>query len=175
MNSLLGNKIISVAIRAIATLLMLMLMSTGTTVAQANTPNVTVIGPTKQSVTAVLSGPVTANSFVRLSGRGFNTAYGIYVTYCVLVKPGVKPSACGPFDITGVNNASVWISSHPPLYAALLVKPFGVNGSFSELIKVTRMIGAFDCKKVKCALYTRADHTFPNYRKADVAIPVTLR
>jgi hypothetical protein len=123
----------------------------------------------------MFSGSVASNTYVRVNGRGFSTAYGIYVTYCVLVKAGVKPSACGPFDITGVNNASVWISSHPPLYAALLVKPFGLNGSFSELIKVTRMIGAYDCKKVKCALYTRADHTFPNYRKADVAIPVTLR
>jgi hypothetical protein len=40
---------------------------------------------------------------------------------------------------------------------------------------INSSIDEFDCTKVKCAIVTRADHTNPDYRKADVIIPVTFK
>jgi hypothetical protein len=136
---------------------------------------VTVTGPTGQKFSAAQTRLVPDGTKVAVTGKGYNTKVGIYVTYCVIPAKGVRPSDCGPFDISGQNNASVWVSSNPPAYAALLVKPFAKGGSFKLSIKVTRMIGKFDCKKVRCALTTRADHTNGSYRKADVFIPITIK
>jgi hypothetical protein len=142
---------------------------------QAASGRVSVHGPKHQTLSALMGKTVSDGTMVTVTGRGYDTKIGIYVTYCVIPKKGYRPEACGPFDITGKNNASVWISSNPPIYAQLLVKPFGKGGTFKEKIKITRMIGNSDCKVVKCAIYTRADHLRSDYRKADVAIPVTIR
>ena len=134
-----------------------------------------VIGPTGQRFWASQTKSIESGTKVLVTGRGYNTKVGIYVTYCVIPPLGKKPSECGPFDVTGQNNSSVWVSSNPPVYAALLVTPFGRGGTFKLTIPVTRMIGNSDCKKVRCALVTRADHTNGSYRKADVFIPVTIK
>jgi len=121
-----------------------------------------------------------------VTGKGYDLKVGIYVTFCVIPKPGKRPELCGPFDITGQNNQAVWVSSNPPIYAAPLVKPFDTviktvkgkkvsTGSFKVQVPATRMIGSYDCKVVKCAILTRADHTRSDYRKADVIIPVTFK
>lgn len=112
---------------------------------------------------------------VKLTGKGYSTKVGIYVTYCVVPPKGQKPSECGPFDITGKNNASFWISSNPPLYAAALVTPFGKGGTFKVSMAATRFIGKADCTLVRCAFTTRADHTQSDVRSADVFLPVTFR
>ena len=135
----------------------------------------TVKGPAGQTLIASKTQQIADGTKVTITGKGYSLKVGIYVTYCVVPAKGKKPELCGPFDITGKNNASVWISSNPPLYAKLLVKPFGKGGTFKESIKVTRMIGDYDCKKVKCALVTRADHTQGSNRKADVLIAVTIK
>ena len=132
-------------------------------------------GPKGQTFTAAQTLGLADGQKVLVTGKGYNTKVGIYVTFCVLPKVGVRPSECGPFDVTGKNNASVWVSSNPPIYAALLVTPFGKGGSFKLRIKANRMIGSFDCKKVRCGFVTRADHTNGSYRKADVFIPVTFK
>jgi hypothetical protein len=121
-----------------------------------------------------------------VTGRGYDLKVGIYVTFCVIPPKGKRPELCGPFDVTGQNNQAVWVSSNPPIYALPLVKPFDKvtstvkgkkisTGSFKVQVPATRMIGTYDCKVVKCAILTRADHTRSDYRKADVIIPVTFK
>jgi hypothetical protein len=121
-----------------------------------------------------------------VTGRGYDLKVGIYVTFCVIPPKGKRPELCGPFDVTGQNNQAVWVSSNPPIYAIPLVKPFDKvtstvkgkkisTGSFKVQVPATRMIGTYDCKVVKCAILTRADHTRSDYRKADVIIPVTFK
>lgn len=132
-------------------------------------------GVGKHVLYASAASGLTDGQEVTVKGRGYSTKVGIYVTFCVIPAKGQVPSACGPFDITGQSNDSVWVSSNPPVYAALLVKPFSKKGSFQVKIRVHRMIGNFDCKVVKCAILTRADHTKTSYRKADVFIPATFK
>jgi hypothetical protein len=123
---------------------------------------------------------------ITVTGKGYDLKTGIYVTFCVIPAKGKRPELCGPFDITGKNNQSVWVSSNPPIYAVTLVTPFTritkklnfqkvTTGSFRVQVPATRMIGTYDCKVVKCAILTRADHTQSDNRKADVIIPVTFK
>lgn len=149
------------------------LVSTGLP-ASATTTWTRAKGPTGQTLAASAATNLGDGTEIVVKGAGYNTKVGIYVTYCVVPPKGKRPDLCGPFDITGQNNASTWVSSNPPLYAKLLVKPFGKNGTFKVKLKVTRMIGDQDCTQVKCAVTTRADHTRGDYRKADVFIPVTI-
>lgn len=139
------------------------------------TTPVTATGPTGQRLTVWQGNLVTAETYVTVTGKGYSKQHGIYVTYCVIPPKGAKPELCGPFDITGKNNASVWVSSNPPLYAAWMVHGFGDGGTFKEHIKVTAKIGDYDCRVVRCAITTRADHTQSDYRKADVFVPVKIR
>ena len=69
---------------------------------------------------------------------------------------------------------AVWISSNPPLYAALLVTPFKKGGKFKVELPLSKTIGDKDCTKVKCAVLTRADHTKGDNRTADVIVPITF-
>jgi hypothetical protein len=132
-------------------------------------------GPKGQTIS--ISRPVVFNDGdkVVVTGKGFDTKLGIYVTYCVIPPKGQRPDLCGPFDITGQNNASTWVSSNPPIYAKLLVKPFAKGGSFKVPLTITRMIGDQDCAVVACAITTRADHTAGSDRSADAFIPVKIR
>jgi hypothetical protein len=119
--------------------------------------------------------PVGETTNVTVSGKGYNTKTGIYATFCVMPEPGKKPETCGSYNITGINSQAVWISSNPPFYASLLVKKFGKGGTFKVTLPITSTIGEIDCTKVKCAIVTRADHTNPENRKADVIIPLTFK
>ena len=161
----------------IAILLAGPIAAVGAAVADAATTSVTVKGPKGQTLTASVSKNLdpTKATRVTLTGKGYNTRVGIYATFCVVPKQGLRPEHCGPFDITGRNNQSHWISSNPPLYAKLLVEPFGKGGSFKVTLPVSQMIGEYDCKVVTCALTTRADHTRGEFRAADVFIPVTFK
>lgn len=112
---------------------------------------------------------------VTVSGHKYNMKIGIYATFCVIPELGTRPEICGPYDVTGANNQSVWISSNPPIYAAFLVTPFSAGGSFKVTIPVHTKIGDYDCRVVKCAVLTRADHTNSDLRSADVIIPVKFK
>ena len=126
---------------------------------------------------SIPNGALSANGTtkVTISGKGYSTKVGIYVTFCVIPELGKKPELCGPFDVTGTKNQSIWISNNPPFYGKLLVKKFGKGGTFKVTMPINSSIDEFDCTKVKCAIVTRADHTKPDYRKADVIIPVTFK
>lgn len=119
--------------------------------------------------------PLAGKTNVTVTGRGYNTKVGIYVTFCVIPEKGKKPELCGPFDITGKSNQSIWISNNPPFYGKFLVKKFGPGGTFRVSLPISSMIEDLDCTKLNCAIVTRADHTNPDYRKADVFIPVTFK
>lgn len=142
---------------------------------QGATSSVSSKGAKGQVFTASAARNLADGQKVTLAGRGYNTKLGIYVTYCVIPPKGSKPSECGPFDITGKNNSSFWISSNPPVYAIPLVTPFGKSGTFKVSMAATRKIGEQDCAIVRCAFTTRADHLSGDNRSADVFIPVTFR
>lgn len=110
-----------------------------------------------------------------ITGQHFDETVGIYVALCTIVKKGLLPTPCGGgIDETGLTGASIWISSNPPSYGVGLAKPFQPGGRFNVLIKVSPMIGKIDCRKVKCAIYVRADHTRGDDRTHDLAIPLSF-
>lgn len=142
------------------------------TVAKTST---SVKGPAGQTLTVSAFKNLTEDQDVVVTGKGYNLKTGIYVTVCVVPPKGKKPEICGAYDITGQNSQAVWVSSNPPLYAQLLVTPFGKGGTFKVTLPMKQMIHDNDCKVVRCAILTRADHTNAANRKADVIIPITFK
>jgi len=111
-----------------------------------------------------------------VSGSKFDETIGIYLGYCVVPEKGAVPSPCGGgADKEGIGGASFWISSNPPPYAVGLTKEFLPGGRFKETVKVSKMIGKFDCTKVKCAITVRADHLRGSDRSSDLFIPITIK
>jgi hypothetical protein len=175
--------------RLLALAATLLLASSGLGVnsaAFAAAPTNQAVGPVGQTLVVDSARGVEDMQKLKVTGRGYDLNVGIYVTFCVIPSKGKRPEICGPFDVTGQNNQAVWVSSNPPIYAIPLVKPFDKvtktakgkkvsTGSFTVQVPATRMIGTYDCKVVKCAILTRADHTRSDYRKADVIIPVTFK
>jgi len=142
------------------------------TVAKTST---SVKGPDGQTLTVSAFKNLAEGQDVVVAGKGYNLKTGIYVTVCVVPPKGKKPEICGAYDITGLNSQAVWVSSNPPLYAQLLVTPFGKRGTFKVTLPMKQIIHDNDCKLVRCAILTRADHTNSANRKADVIIPITFK
>ncbi len=118
----------------------------------------------------------TKNSIVTVTGKDFDETVGIYLAYCVMPKKGSLPSPCGGgVNKTGMGDASYWISSNPPPYGIGLAIPFTPGGRFSEKVSVTKTIGKFDCRKVKCAITVRSDHLHEGDRTHDIFIPITIK
>lgn len=141
----------------------------------AGTPSskVTITGSEGQKLT-VSQTKGLKNAKVTVTGSNYDQDIGIYVTFCVIPKKGKKPDHCGAYNITGINSQAVWISSNPPIYAALLVTAFKKGGKFKIELPLSKTIGDKDCTKVKCAVLTRADHTDGDNRTADVIVPITF-
>lgn len=113
---------------------------------------------------------------VKVTGRNFDETVGIYLAYCVVPKKGMAPSPCGGgVNKAGVGEASHWISSNPPPYGVGLAIPFAPGGRFTEVVAITRKIGKFDCRKVKCAITVRSDHLHEGDRSHDIYIPITIK
>jgi hypothetical protein len=113
---------------------------------------------------------------VKVVGRSFDETVGIYLAYCVVPKKGLAPSPCGGgVNKAGIGEASHWISSNPPPYGEGLAVPFQPGGRFTEVVAITRKIGKFDCRKVKCAITVRSDHLHEGDRSHDIYIPVTIK
>lgn len=109
-------------------------------------------------------------------GNKFDETVGIYVAFCVLPKKRVLPSPCGGgVDESGATGASKWISSNPPPYGQGLAMPFKPGGRFKVAIKVNAKIGKIDCRKVRCGIVVRADHTRGDDRTHDVFVPVSFQ
>jgi hypothetical protein len=114
---------------------------------------------------------------VTVSGHGFDADKGIYVTFCVLPPTNHPPTPCGGGqDRSGSSDASGWVSSNPPPYAAGLTIPYGPGGSFVVQLAVQPAItDTVDCRSVRCAIVTRNDHTRSTDRSQDLFLPVTFR
>ena len=118
----------------------------------------------------------TKNALVTVTGKNFDETVGIYLAYCVVPKKGNLPTPCGGgVNKTGKGDASYWISSNPPPYGVGLAIPFTPGGRFSEKVSVSRTIGKFDCRKVKCAITVRSDHLHEGDRTHDIFIPITIK
>jgi hypothetical protein len=113
---------------------------------------------------------------IKVVGKGFDETVGIYLAYCVVPKKGAIPSPCGGgVNKSGTGEASYWISSNPPPYGVGLAIPFAPGGRFSEVVAVTRKIGKYDCRKVKCAITVRSDHLHEGDRSHDIYIPISIK
>jgi len=128
---------------------------------------------------AILTASTTtlkAGATVAVTGNHFDETVGIYLGFCVVPKKGQPPTPCGGgINKAGVGDASFWISSNPPPYGVGLAEEFLPGGRFSKKISISRMIGKFDCRKVKCAITVRADHLLSNDRSFDMFIPITIK
>lgn len=117
-----------------------------------------------------------SGSILTVTGSHFDETVGIYLGFCVVPKKGATPTPCGGgINKAGVGDASFWISSNPPPYGVGLAQEFLPGGRFKESIKISRMIGKFDCTKVKCAITVRADHLRNEDRSYDLFIPITIK
>jgi hypothetical protein len=119
---------------------------------------------------------VKAGAALTVTGNHFDETVGIYIAFCVVPKKGKAPTPCGGgVDKAGTEEASLWISSNPPPYGIGLAEEFLPGGRFTKKIKISRMIGKFDCRRVKCAVTVRADHMRSNDRSFDIFIPITIK
>ena len=91
---------------AVAIVLLGSLLATGSPAVAVGSAK-TVKGPAGQTLIASKTQLIADGTKVTLTGKGYSLKVGIYVTYCVVPAKGKKPELCGPFDITGKNNASV--------------------------------------------------------------------
>ena len=111
-----------------------------------------------------------------VTGKGFDETVGIYLAFCLMPKAGGAPTPCGGgVNKSGIGDASYWISSNPPPYGIGLAIPFTPGGRFKETVSITRKIGSFDCRKVKCAITVRSDHLHEGDRSHDIFIPITIK
>jgi hypothetical protein len=119
---------------------------------------------------------VKSGSVVTVKGDYFDETVGIYLAFCVMPAKGKAPTPCGGgVNKAGLGEASFWISSNPPPYAAGLTEEFLPGGRFTQKVKISKKIGKFDCTKVKCAITVRADHLRSNDRSSDLFIPITVK
>ncbi|MGX7677841.1 hypothetical protein ACSMXN_02965 [Jatrophihabitans sp. DSM 45814] len=117
-----------------------------------------------------------AGQTITVTGSGFNTAKGIYLAFCVKPKPGAVPTPCGGgADTSGKTGSSVWISSNPPSYGKGLAVSYGAGGTFTVQLHIAATLNeTTDCRKVRCAVVTRADHTRTEDRSQDVIVAVSF-
>lgn len=119
---------------------------------------------------------VKSGTTLTVTGNYFDETVGIYLAFCVVPKKGQPPTPCGGgVNKAGLGDASFWISSNPPPYAVGLTDEFLPGGRFTQKVVVSRKIGKFDCKKVKCAITVRADHLRSNDRSSDMFIPIKIK
>ena len=115
-------------------------------------------------------------TYVTVNGKNFDETVGIYLAFCLVPRKGQAPTPCGGgVNKSGTGEASYWISSNPPPYGIGLAIPFVAGGRFMEKVKVTRMLGKYDCKKVQCAITVRSDHLHEGDRTHDIFIPITFK
>jgi hypothetical protein len=119
---------------------------------------------------------ISSGDKLTITGSHFDETIGIYLALCKVVPTTQLPTPCGGgMDKTGKTGSSIWISSNPPAYGVGLAKPYKPGGRFTEVIKVSPMIGKLDCRKIACAIYVRADHTRSDDRSFDLKIPVKFK
>ncbi|MFD3835829.1 hypothetical protein ACFWWC_06160 [Streptomyces sp. NPDC058642] len=150
------------------------------TSASAATSTRTIVdGTTTYNLSVTAPGAASAaGQVVNVTGSGFNTGQGIYVSLCVVDgAAGVnKPTPClGGQDETGATGASHWVNN---TFGGLFANSskFGTGGTFNVNIYVNPDLGDGNVcgSTVDCAIVTRADHFDTNDRKYDVHVPITF-
>ncbi|QOV34387.1 hypothetical protein IM697_30210 [Streptomyces ferrugineus] len=129
-----------------------------------------------------LTSPDTATAagqVITVSGSGYNTGQGVYVSLCVVDgAPGAnKPTPClGGQDESGSTGASHWVNN---TFGGMFANSsrFGSGGNFSVqiFVKATLDDGSVCGQDVECAVVTRADHFDSEDRKYDVHVPITFQ
>jgi hypothetical protein len=129
---------------------------------------------------SVVAGLDLGGQRIEVSGSGYDTFKGIYVAFCVVPPTNQTPTPCGGgADQSGTSGASHWISSNPPPQGVGVAEPYGPGGSFRVSIAVSPTIGPpggapIDCRRVRCAVVTRNDHTRSTDRGQDIFVPVAF-
>lgn len=145
------------------------------TITPAGAASKTVKGSAGQLLSASVT-TIKSGAAITVTGNHFDESVGIYLSFCVIPKTGALPTPCGGgINKAGAGNASFWISSNPPPYGVGLAKEFLPGGRFKMKLIISKMIGKFDCKKVKCAITVRADHLRNEDRSYDLFIPITIK
>ena len=158
-----------IALALLATVLSISLVS------PADAAVKTVKGGLGQSLSATQT-QVKSGDFVTVSGTNFDETVGIYLGFCVVPKTGATPTPCGGgVNKAGTGEASFWISSNPPPYGVGLAEEFLPGGRFIKKLKISKMIGRYNCTKVRCAITVRADHLRSGDRSYDLFIPITVK
>lgn len=120
-------------------------------------------------------GNIGLDGNIIVSGRGFDTNVGLYLSLCKQPRKGQQPTPCGGgMESTAATGSAIWISNNAPPYAANLVRPFGEGGSFRYELEFQPTFGGVDCRKETCAITIRADHLKSGDRSHDLLIPVTF-
>ena len=128
------------------------------------------------STISIAKSTFSKTTYVTVNGKNFDETIGIYLAYCLVPRKGKAPTPCGGgVNKAGTGEASYWISSNPPPYGIGLAIPYLAGGRFAEKVKVTRMLGKYDCKKVTCAITVRSDHLHEGDRTHDIFIPITFK
>ena len=121
------------------------------------------------------SGIDPAGQTLTVTGAGYDSFKGVYVAFCLIPPTNQLPTPCGGgMDQSGASGASQWISSNPPPTGVGLAQPYGGGGSFTVSIAVTPTIQNVDCRRVRCAIVTRNDHTRTSDRSQDIFVPVVF-
>jgi hypothetical protein len=147
------------------------------TTASADGRSVTTSGGAMSLSVSQVTGLDPDGQAVSVRGQGFPTDKGIYVAFCVVPPTNLPPSPCGGGrgDQSGAEGASLWISSNPPVYAQGVPTPYGAGGTFEGTVHLSAALAAgVDCRQVRCAVVTRADHTRGSDRSLDLFVPVSF-
>ncbi|MFE5887923.1 hypothetical protein [Streptomyces sp. NPDC056468] len=120
-----------------------------------------------------------AGQVITVSGSGYNTGQGVYVSLCVVdgAQGANKPTPClGGQDESGTTGASHWVNN---TFGGMFANSskFGTGGTFSVqiFVKATLDDGSVCGEDVECAVVTRADHFDSADRKYDVHVPITFQ
>jgi len=148
--------------------------SSSTAVAAETKPQLNAKGRYGQSL-SVDRGNIGPDGKITVSGKGFDTTVGLYLSLCKEPPKGRQPTPCGGgMDSTAATGSAIWIANNAPAYAANLIRPFGEGGTFRFELEFQPTFGGVDCRKEKCAITIRADHLRSGDRSHDILIPVTF-
>ena len=129
---------------------------------------------------------VAPGSELVVTGTGFDASIGIYVGVCAIpAEPGRKPSPCLGGIPKGAEEGkaakegaqpSVWITDDWAWKAfASHGYDDGKSGAFTaRLLVPAASTDGLDCRKVACAITTRADHTAAGDRVQDMQLPIAF-